>query len=795
MDAEAFELAQTAAYSNLLAVIWRHKSLVVLGLAVGIVLGALYYSRQPPVYQSGAQLIVIKKQGNPLPQDQDVHGGLVDDYLSIHQTLMKSPVIVRDASRKDALKGLKSFQSGDPTYAIIGGLSVTRESKDSSSYSNVLNLAFTCGNPDDCPVVVNSVIEAYKEWLNKKYRTVSGEALTQVANATNTLQKKLDEQEAKYEEFRQQNPLVIVTTGGETRSLHENWLLGIQSKKLDLLGVRAQLKGRLAVLEKANKEGRGRQELMTQLQARPIGASGAANDARFSERLFDLELQLALARADYGQDHPEIKKLKTKLDLTRNFFKGLSADPDRPEGITDPVELHMLGLGEEIKNIEVNVRSLEDLLDSEQERAGEVLRYINEDKHLREDISRTRGLFEPLIQRLKAFELTQDLGGFDAEIIAEPTRGFQVAPNLSRILVVAAFLGLLGGFGLAYLADLMDKSFRTPEEIRRRLGVPVIGHIPIIGTDATSIAAAAESGDLDPRLCTFYQSKSYQAEAFRGLRTALYFSTQGEVHKVIQITSPQASDGKSTLVANLAISIAQSGKRVVLIDADLRKPRLHKIFGVSNVTGLASIITHESELKDTIQKTPVPGLSLVPCGPRPSNPAELLTSQTFKDLLDTIREEFDFVLIDTPPLLAVSDPSVVAPRVDGVVLAIRVSKNGRPNAERAREILKTLGANLLGVVVNGAGTGPGKYGYGYNYRYNYGYAYNYNYNYAYSYQSYSGYYEDEAAANGPGVSPDAAAPVGDVPEVTSNGGNGHHHGDGGEAEKSGLLSRFFRRGK
>jgi capsular exopolysaccharide synthesis family protein len=286
------------------------------------------------------------------------------------------------------------------------------------------------------------------------------------------------------------------------------------------------------------------------------------------------------------------------------------------------------------------------------------------------------------------------------------------------------FLGLLGGVGLAYLAEVTDKSFRTPEEIRRRLGLPIIGHIPFT-------AAAKGKGDgtaaakLDASLLAYHQPGALEAEAYKSLRTALYFSTRGERHKVIQVTSPNMGDGKSTLAANLAVCIAQSGKSVVLVDADCRRPRLHRLFGVRGELGLTSAIIGECGPQEAVQPTDVPHLSLLPCGPRPTNPAELLTSPKFEELLNELRGQYDFVLVDSPPLLAVTDPCVVAARADGVLLTIRVSKNGRPAAERAKEMLVGMGAKVLGVVVNGIGKEAGAYGYSYrHYRYDhYGYQY------------------------------------------------------------------------
>jgi polysaccharide biosynthesis transport protein len=194
------------------------------------------------------------------------------------------------------------------------------------------------------------------------------------------------------------------------------------------------------------------------------------------------------------------------------------------------------------------------------------------------------------------------------------------------------------------------------------------------------------------------------------VRTALYFGTGGTKPRVIQITSPNRADGKTTLSANLSVSIAQSGKRVLLVDADFRRPRLHKVFALPAGTGLASVLAGTADLADAIQDSVVAGLSILPCGPRPSDPAELLSSPRLPEVLEGVRAHYDFVLVDTPPLLAVTDPSVVAPRVDGVLLNIRVSKNSRPDAERAREVLSTLGATIIGVVVNGVSSDGVGYG-------------------------------------------------------------------------------------
>src|SRR5690606_3725631 len=206
--------------------------------------------------------------------------------------------------------------------------------------------------------------------------------------------------------------------------------------------------------------------------------------------------------------------------------------------------------------------------------------------------------------------------------------------------------------------EAADQSFKSPQEISQLLGLHIIGHCPLI----TAVARPRDANgntSVDPSVIAYYKPKSRGAEAFRAIRTALYFSTRGAQHKVIQITSPHPGDGKSTLSSNLAVTIAQSGKKVIIVDADFRRPRVHKIFGVASDQGMSAAIAGEIDIADAIQPTPGANLDCLPCGPRPDNPSELLTSARFEELLAVLRQKYDFVLVDTPPVLAVTDPSAV----------------------------------------------------------------------------------------------------------------------------------------
>jgi capsular exopolysaccharide synthesis family protein len=287
--------------------------------------------------------------------------------------------------------------------------------------------------------------------------------------------------------------------------------------------------------------------------------------------------------------------------------------------------------------------------------------------------------------------------------------------------------------------------------------MPVIGHVPVVKGESKLFKEWGTG--LDQHLVTYYRPKSSSAEAFKAIRTALYFSNRSGDFKMIQVTSPTPGDGKSTVAANLAITMAQSGKSVLLVDTDLRRPRVQKLFGIENEKGVAWLLQQlpksptpeqvKELLGEVIVESPIDNLSIMGAGAKPDNPSELLSSSQFDALSTVLRGLFDIVIIDSPPLLAVTDPSALASRVDGVLMVVRLKKNIKPLAARASRMLETLDANVIGVVVNGVGSraakGYGKYadadGYynrGRYYQYGYGYSYG-----GYSYGKYDEYYSDK----------------------------------------------------
>jgi capsular exopolysaccharide synthesis family protein len=241
---------------------------------------------------------------------------------------------------------------------------------------------------------------------------------------------------------------------------------------------------------------------------------------------------------------------------------------------------------------------------------------------------------------------------------------------------------------------------KTLEDLRLCLRQPVLGNVAHFSSAVDRTAPLA--GRAHPMLRYLLAPHSLEAENYRSLRTALSVVCEGRDAKIVQVSSPEPGDGKTTTVANLAVAVAQSGKRVLLIDADLRRPSCHRLFRMPLEIGLSDVLRGEIEALNAVRATAVDNLSLLTAGQLPENPAELLSSPRLGLLMQEARDEYDVIFVDAPPLLAVSDPCVIARQTDGVLLVVRLGKNSVQSAAQVRDVIRTNGLEILGMVANGA---------------------------------------------------------------------------------------------
>lgn len=728
--AEAVSEFETSAPAhNIGLAVLKRWPWIVVGVVSGVVLGMLFHTQRPPIYQSNAQLLVIKNRTEMVTGAGGERAvAYVEDYVTTQVTLLRSQSILSVAAsrlQESQLQFKPPASEKDRVDFMLGRFGVTREREQGSAQpTNVLALTFRSGNPGDSAQYLRTIIDAYRAQLAGIYEEASTKEAqrlaTNIASNNNELTK-ITKGKMGIEELTREIESISHEDLGSMRNRLSLYIRDKEeaTKRLEIID------NQLAVIATAGPQRQNRLNILIgfgqKIQEKMLNGlqSQSPEDVRLGILLQKQELS-----QKWGKDHPEIQTLDSKLRMLEQIIAR-----DRPD---EKIQLDELGVYQRL--IEQERIGLRAQIESVTARQLDVEKKIERvsDYSARRDSLGIRA--KELAKQVDEWNTLQtqmlnarSTGGYKVEDITKPSDGVQVSPILYQSVLFGLFLGLAVGLGLALSMELSDRSFRSPEEIRKRLGLPILGHIPRIRVDEPVERQSAL--DIEHSLVTFYRPTSTEAEAYRGVRTQLYFSTQGRGHQVIQVTSPNPGDGKSTLAANLAISIAQSGKRVVLIDCDFRKPRVHKIFKLPKPeVGLASVMTGEAELMSAVQASEVENLSLMPCGPRPANPAELLTSPKFSEVLKMLRERFDFVIVDTPPILAVSDPSAVAPRVDGVLMVFRMTKNARPVAERAREQLSAVGAHVLGVIVNASNTrqsGYGGYGYTYQYEYQYQYAESY----------------------------------------------------------------------
>ncbi len=329
---------------------------------------------------------------------------------------------------------------------------------------------------------------------------------------------------------------------------------------------------------------------------------------------------------------------------------------------------------------------------------------------LETELSQYRQTYASLLQSYEQVRVAE-AGSYSNVVQVDPATpaDHPIRPRVLLNTFLAMIVGLMLAVGTVFLIEALDDTIRGPDDITRTLKLPVLGLI---------LRHEAQNG----KLVTIDQPRAPVAESFRSLRTNLQYASVDYPIRTLLVTSPSPSDGKTTIASNLGVVLAQSGRKVVLIDADLRRPRVHKVFNLSNRTGMSNIFVQSPlSLDGSLQKTETENLYIVPSGEMPPNPSELLGSGKMFEIINLIREQADVLIIDSPPIMAVTDSAVLAPRVDGVLLVVKPGVTKLAVAAQAVEQLSRVGANMLGVVLNEVDFSKSRYSY-YQYK---GYYYSY----------------------------------------------------------------------
>ena len=446
-------------------------------------------------------------------------------------------------------------------------------------------------------------------------------------------------------------------------------------------------------------------ELVAAERAKRVYVSGNDERNQLTARLNQLQQQLADLTGQVPNDHPasralleKIKQINDKIDvIDTRFAKAQLAIIEQKYAAS--------------KEEEEQTRTY---FEAQREQALDLNEQVAQYTLLESDYLQTKKLSDMLDDRIKELNITEDVGALNISILEVARLADKPSsPQKARILAMALVLGMMLGGGLSLLRDFMDHRLHSVEEIMAILGTPVLGTIPTM-LRKLSLAERGKKVHVD--------SGSITAESYRTVRTAIFFGVPEGSAKTLLVTSPDKGDGKTTLASNLAIAMAQAGQKTLLIDTDLRKPKLHIIFALDRAKGLSALVSGQLSDHEAIQSTDVSGLSVLTAGPDVPNPSELLNNQVFTDKLNDLAKEYDRVILDSPPVMPVSDARILAAASDVTLLVLRAGKSTRNVSRHACELLYSVGAKLLGVIVNDVSSKKGRYGYsGYGYGSRYGY--------------------------------------------------------------------------
>ena len=434
----------------------------------------------------------------------------------------------------------------------------------------------------------------------------------------------------------------------------------------------------------------------------------------------DLKIQAAQLNTQFGPSYPKLAQLNSQL-----------------KEVDAQIVLETKKVAGQVRGQYMAAVQRENLLHDALEKQKQEENKLNESaidySILKRDLDSYRQLYEGLMEKMKEAGVSAGLKSNNFRIVdvaRVPT--YPIEPNIPRNLAFAFLLGLTSGVGLAFLQEGLDNTVRTSEQAQLISGLPPLGMIPLPSKTAREganpkrlvIASSKEAVEMVAQA----RPHSQMAESYRALRTSLLLTNLGAPPKVIMITSALPQEGKTTTSMNTALVLAQKGIRVLLIDADLRRPSIHKILGMGPRSGLSNVLTGSATLQQTITRSSIlPNLSILPAGTPPPNPAELLASANMRDVLEELRGQYDHIVLDTPPTLSVTDAVVLSPRADAIVLVIRSGQTTKQALRRSRDILTQVNAKVSGVLLNAVDLSSPDYYYYYEYQ-----------------SKYSRYYRDES---------------------------------------------------
>lgn len=697
------------ANDSILEIVWRQRAIVGIA-AFGCLLLASVYLLVATRYYSGYARLYVQQVGPQIMGEHQQATQAPDTFLFTQREVISSTPVVAMTLGAPGIRDLKTFSGEDNTFSFFKkSVSVEVGKKD-----ELLTVTFDTPYRDEAQKIVAALVNAYIEYQSKQRYSSTSEVLSVLQQQRDTRASELRRKQDELQGYRAANGMI--SGADEKTNIAKQQLVSLLNALTQAQLETIAAKSAFTDVTRTVLADPVRKQKFEAIKDSSTVAPSMVDDAQLRTDMLQWQahLQDLLSSGKYLPSHPRVLGAQTRIDQLSMMYAS--------------------AVYRRMENAQQKEADLQQTFDQRQKLAIQQNARAVEDTRLAAEVDRLQRLSDELDNRVRTVSVTQASGAPSITVLEPPSASKKpTRPYVMPTLAVALIGGLMLGCGAACVRDWYDYRLRTADEIKASLGVTVLGLIPHVG-DETSPIARGQKIHIDPG-CDV-------AEAYRSLRTAIYFGTKEGPARSILVTSPERGDGKSTLASNLAISIAQASRRTLLIDADMRAPMQDLIFSMNGRIGLASVLQGKESINVAIRHTGIENLDLLPAGVAARNPSELLNSQRFIELLEELSDKYDHIVIDSPPLLAVTDARIVAASADATLLVLRAGKSNRKLSELSIDGLISVGAKLLGAVVNDVR------------RRNYSYYGSYG---RYENGEYGGRPGHEAAANGNGRSEFAAA--------------------------------------
>jgi polysaccharide biosynthesis transport protein len=721
-----------------LRVILKRRWTIIAVFAIIVITVVIHTYTTTPIYKATTRLVIEKENPNVVSiQEVMAVDSSGTDYYQTQYKIIESRSVAREAINRLNLKDSPEFFP-EPKDDMISNLKrsiretiqgwkesitsllksekeETPESTDAYSpdstlvsdfiarievspirNSRLLDLSFEAKNPVLAAKIVNTLARAYIDQNLEIKLKAAQEAVKWLHQRIEVERKKVEQAEQALLKYKEKHSIITDFTS-DTENVTAQKLAQLNAQVVDAESIRVEaetryrqaisLKGSLDMLDSIPEVLEN--ELIRQIKKMEV----------------DLFKRMSELSKKYGKNHPQMVGIEAELKTLENrkqkeINRVINSLKNKYEVAVAKEESLKAALANQKKeSLDLNQKAIQYTV-------------------LNREVESARSLYDLLIKRFKETTLTEDMQTGNIRVVdrAEvPNIPFKPKKRLN--LLLALIVGLVAGIGLAFFFEYLDNTIKIPEDLKQHLKIPYLGPTPLIENKEKT-----EEGDRTMDLVCLHAPKSTASESYRGLRTNILFSSAGSAPQVILITSPGPREGKTITTANLAITMAQSGSKVIVIDCDLRRPKIHNIFGVSRERGMTNLLVGSDGIEKTVVHSQVPNLDLLPSGPLPPNPSEMLGSERMGGLLKGLKKHYDRILIDSPPITAVTDSMILSKYVDGVVVVIRAGHTVKDVARNSVNQLQAVGAHILGGVLNAVDIGKDKYYYYYYYQY-----YNYYY--------------------------------------------------------------------